>query len=394
MKFWIKNLSLPPVMARVALFSVAISVVVMNIAICVVEGFTHEVDGKVKGILSSYQITRYDNNFSSNRGFIYRDSVLEASMKRAGYKFSAYATKAGLAKNSGELSGIELKGLEDEERLNFYKKYLISGRLPDIGGEKRVREVILSNSLAKQLNVQTGDLLETIFFDEPPLREGFTVCGIYDTSIGTLDKTLVITDLRNVQYIYEWDDRQIAGYDVTDGAGYDELCGIVDIDTDISLMVNNIRDSYPQIYSWLELQKSNEFVIISIMLIVGVINIVSMVLILLLQNLYQIGVLTVLGMRQSEIRKIFIFRSLKIVLKAIVIGNIVSFVLLFLQQEFAIVKLDAVGYSVDSVPVSFAWWQLLAVNCLVVAVMLLFQWLTTFVISKVKPSQIVKYEKR
>lgn len=381
-------------MARVALFSVAISIVVMNIAICVVEGFTYEVDGKVKGILSSYQIVRYDNNFSSDKGFIYRDSVLENNIKKSGYKISAYATKAGLAKNDGELSGIELKGLDDEERLNFYKKYLISGELPQIKGEKRVREVIISNALAKHLNIKVGDLLETMFFEEPPLREGFRVTGIYDTAIGTLDKTLIITDLRNVQYIYEWEENQIAGYDVTEGAGYDELCGIVDIDTDISLMVNNIRDNYPQIYSWLELQKSNEFVIITIMLIVGVINIVSMVLILLLQNLYQIGVLTVLGMKQREIRKIFVVRSLKIVLKAIIIGNIVSFILLFLQQQFTIVKLDAVGYSVDSVPIYFAWWQLLAVNCLVVVVMLIFQWLTTLVISKVKPSQIVKYEKR
>ncbi|MEG0500300.1 MAG: ABC transporter permease, partial [Rikenellaceae bacterium] len=112
------------------------------------------------------------------------------------------------------------KGIEDEERLNFYKKYLVSGELPSITGEKRVREVILSAALAKQLKMKSGDMLETLFFEDPPLRERFKVTGIYDTAIGTLDKTLIITDLRNVQYIYEWDENQIAGYDVTAGSGY------------------------------------------------------------------------------------------------------------------------------------------------------------------------------
>ncbi|MEG0500301.1 MAG: hypothetical protein RR550_04165, partial [Rikenellaceae bacterium] len=94
MKFLIKNLALPPVMARVAMFSVAVSILVMNIAICVVEGFSHEVDGKVKGILSSYQIVRYDNNFSSDKGFIPRDAALEKRLSTEGYKVFAYATKA------------------------------------------------------------------------------------------------------------------------------------------------------------------------------------------------------------------------------------------------------------------------------------------------------------
>lgn len=393
MKFLIKNLALPPVMARVAIFSVAVSILVMNIAICVVEGFTHEVDAKVKGILSSYQIVRYDNNFSADKGFVIRDTTLERKIRESGYTIFPYATKAGIAKNSGEISGIELKGVEDEERLNFYKKYLVSGELPSISGEKRLREVIISVSLAKHLKVKSGDMLETLFFDDPPLREQFKVTGIYDTAIGTLDKILMITDLRNVQYIYEWENSKIAGYDVM-GGDYDDLCGIVDSYSGVSLMVNNIRDQYPQIYSWLELQSSNELVIITIMLVVGVINIVAMMLILLLQNIYQIGVLTILGMRQRDIRKIFIRRSFRIVLKALLIGNVVSLVLLLVQQQFHLVKLDSVGYSVDSVPVFFAWWKLLAVNVGVIIVILFFQWLTTFVISKVRPSQIVKYEKR
>ncbi|MEG0500299.1 MAG: FtsX-like permease family protein, partial [Rikenellaceae bacterium] len=103
-----------------------------------------------------------------------------------------------------------------------------------------------------------------------------------------------------------------------------------DTDLGISLMVKNIPDNFPQIYSWLDLQKSNEMVVIIIMLVVGVINIVAMMLILLLQNIYQIGVLTILGMKQRAIRRVFIRRSLRIILKAFAAGNVISLVLLFL----------------------------------------------------------------
>lgn len=381
-------------MARVAVFSVAVSIMVMNVAICVVQGFSTEVDSKVKGILSSYSIVKYDNNFSTDRGYIKRDTALEQKIRENGFNISAYATKAGLARYGNQISGVEMKGVDDNTRLLFYEKYLISGRLPEIGGDKRSKEVIISKSLAEHLAIKCDDMLQVAFLEEPPLRERYKVVGIYDTAIGALDKILVITSLRDLQYIYEWENDFVGGYELTGGESYDALCDIIDQQNGESLMVNNISEKYPQIYSWLDLQKSNELVIISIMVIVGVINIISMVLIMLLQNIYQIGVFTILGMKRSDIRNIFVVRSLGVVLKAIVVGNVVSLILLYVQQQFKLIKLDAVGYSVDSVPVDFAWMKMIAVNVLVILVMLLFQWLTTFVISKVEPSTVLKYEKR
>lgn len=381
-------------MSRVAMISVAISVMVMVVAVCVVAGFSYEIDSKVKGILSSYQIVKYSNNFSLDSGVIERDEAFEQELSRNGFRATAYATKAALAKANGELSGVELKGLDDSLRLGFYGDYLVSGRLPSIGLQKPMREIMISKSLSEHLKVESGDYLELMFLEEPPLRERYLVTGVYDTSLGMLDKILVITDLRNVQYVYEWDAEHIGGYDVVGGLGYDALCDIVDSRRGESLMVKDIRTEYPQIYSWLELQKSNEFIIIAIMLVVGIINIVSVVLILLLKNIYQIGVFTILGMRLRDIQRIFVLNSSILVLKAVAVGNIVAIMLLYVQQRFEVVKLDAVGYSVDSVPVYFAWGKLLLINVMVIVVMLFFQWITTFVVSKVTPSKILKYEKR
>lgn len=394
------------VMTRVAILSVVISVVVMIVAVTIVDGFSVVIDAKVKGILSSYQIVRYDNNFSSEKGFIYRNESYVKQISEFDFidNITAYATKNGVAKNSGEISGIILKGIEDEVRIEFYRDFLISGSLPSIGGEMRVKEMIISSSLASHLKLKSGDMVELMFIENPPLRERFKVTGIYDTSLSTLDKMLAITDLRNVQNIYRWSDEMIGGYDVTVKRNvdvtqkYDLVCEVVDNepidDNDVAQMVINIPENYPQIYSWLDLQKSNEVVVITIMLIVAAINIISMVLIIILQKLYLMGVLSVLGMNSGEIRKILIYRSLSVVIKALVIGNIVAIGLLLLQQKFKLIKLDGDGYFLDSVPVSFDWMKILFINVITILVMLFFQWLTTYVVFKFSPSNIIKYEKR
>ena len=394
------------IMTRVAMLSVAISIIVILIAISIVSGFSNEIDSKVKGILSNYQIVRYDNNFSSEKGFIERNDIIIDKIKEIDFieNVSAFALKNGIAKNSGEITGILIKGVEDNSKIEFYEKYLISGRLPIINEKKREKEIIISASLAKHLKLKSGDMLELMFVEDPPLRERYKVTGIYDTSLSTLDKMLAITDLRNVQDIHNWSESKVSGYDITIEKGnnvekcYNIIADIVD-NTEISnrfmsTMLVDIKANNPQIYSWLDLQKSNELVIITIMLIVAAINIISMVLIIILQKLHLMGVLTVIGMSNSNIRRILIYRSLSVVLKAMLIGNAVALFLLFVQKEFKIIKLDGDGYFLNSVPVYFEWDKILIINILTIVIMLFFQFITTLVISKFTPSKIVKYEKR
>lgn len=394
------------IITRVAMWSIVVSISVMIVAITIVEGFSTEVDNKVKGIISTFQIVRYDNNFSSEKGYIVRNNEIVDKIANISSieTITPFAMKNGVAKNDEEITGILLKGIDDYSRLDFYSKYLISGKLPDIKSSSRVKEMILSSSMAKHLNITSGDYLELMFMERPPLRERFIVSGIYDTSLSSVDKTLAITDLRNVQDILNWSSDKIGGYDVVMKEGsdvnlsYEEVAGIVDSRTytgeEVMPMVTTVRDKFPHIYSWLDLQKSNEFVIITIMLIVAIINIISMVLIILLQKLYLIGLLMVLGMRSLNIRRILIYRSMIIVIKGLIVGNIIAISMLFLQKHYEIIKLDPAGYFLTSVPVSFDWNKIIFINLAVIFVMLLFQWIATYLISKLPPSTIVKYEKR
>lgn len=382
-----------------ATISVIVSLIVMVVAVTVVDGFSYEIDSKVKGILASYQLVPFGNSSQQGTTFFERNSEMERDIASAGFDIAPYLIKAGMAKANSEMAAVELRGTDSEKRFAFYSDYLISGRLPIITETRARREILISKILADRLSLEVDDFLEVFFMEEPPLRERYTVCGIYDTSSGDFDGGLVLTDLRNTQYVAECESIMIGGYDVIYDkehyAGYDLLSEIVDIRySDEGLMVWSTRDRFPQLYSWIDLQKSNEVVIITIMMVVGIINVVSLLLIMLLQNIYQIGLLTILGMKQKMIRKIFVLRSLKIVLRAMAIGNILSISFLALQKKYEFLKLDPDGYSVGAVPVHFDWLRIVLLNLLVIFILLIFMWITTIIIGKIKLSGTLKYEKR
>lgn len=386
-----------PVMIITATISVIVSLIVMIVAVTVVDGFAYEIDTKIKGILSSYQLVPFGNSSQQGLTLIERSEAMEKSISDAGFDIAPFLIKAGMAKANGEMAAIEIKGTDSEKRFDFYSKCLISGRLPIINEARAKSEILISKFVSDKLSLEVGDFLEVIFMEEPPLRERYTVCGIYDTATGNIDSGLVLTDLRNTQYIADSEDNMIGGYDITYDKehykGYDILEEIVDIKhSDEGLMVWSTRERFPQLFSWIDLQKSNEVVIISIMMTVGIINVVSLLLIMLLQNIYQIGLLTILGMKQKMIRKIFIIRSLKIVVRAMIIANILSIPFLALQQRYKFLKLDPDGYSVGFVPVHFDWLRILLLNLLVVVIFLIFMWITTILIGKIKLSGTLKYE--
>ncbi len=377
---------------------VAVSIMVMVIALCVVDGFTYEVESKVKGMVADFNIIKYGSGAVQGE-MIERNFDMEQELADRGFKLYPYLNTSGLARRDGLINGVMLKGVGDMDRLNFYKEYLISGRLPRIEGDKRAKEIIISEELSKKMKLKDGSKLEIVFMEEPPFRELYNIVGVYNTAIGTFDKGLIITDMRNVQYIEEASKSEVGGYEIIYKGdnidGYDKLCDIVDDRYgDLGFMVRSTREDYPQIFSWLGLQKSNELVIIAIMMIVVIINVVSLLLILLLNNIYQIGVLTVVGMTKNRIRAIFMINSLTILTKAMLVGNILTIALLMAQKHFKIIRLDSDGYSVDSVPVYFNWGDIFLLNLGVIVVLLLFQWITTFFIGKVRPTEVLKYEKR
>lgn len=378
--------------------SVLVSTIIMLVAVCVVEGFNIVVSSKMNGIVASYDVIPF-RNIPNTSKFVTRDLAMEEDIKALSLSISTYAKATGIARAGGEISGIELKGYGSEERVNFYGEFLVSGSLPSTTESKRQRDVIISKSLASKHSTKVGDKLEVVFLEEPPLREPFTVVGIYDTALGELDENIIITDLRNVQYVLEAESDEVTGYEIIDSKNrpntYDKLSDIVDVKyADNLFMLLSVSDRYPQIYSWLALQESNELVIVSIMLIVIIVNMVSLLLIMLLQNIYQIGILRVMGMRNKDIKQIFLLRTLRLVSPALLVGNILALVLLNMQKHFKIIKLDPTGYSVDAVPVAFNYGDIILLNFVILIIILFSSWLTTLVIERITPTVILKYEKR
>ncbi len=379
--------------ARVA---VTISIVVMVIALAVVDGFRVEINNKVQGLVSNYNIIDYAAGSVQGK-YITRNKQMEQSIIDAGFTIHPYMLVSGLARVQGQMTGVVVKGIESGSKLKFFEGYLVEGRVPNIDADARVKEIIISQKQAQRLSLSVGSKLELIFAEVPPLRERFEVVGIFNTAIESFDKGLIITDIRNVQYINDVDSYTIGGYEVThpnpNEQQYSRLSDIADNDNSgRSLIVRSISEDYPQIFSWLSLQQSNELVIITIMVVVVVINVVAMLLILLLSNIYQIGVLGVLGLSKLAIRKVFTLAGLWVIAPSLLLGNFVALLLIFVQGRFKIIKLDPEGYSIDFVPVSVEPFEVLGLNLLLIVIIALFQWITTVIINRVESVKVLKFE--
>ncbi|MBO5710674.1 MAG: ABC transporter permease, partial [Rikenellaceae bacterium] len=311
-----------------------------------------------------------------------------------------FAHKAGIVKNGEVMEGVLLKGYSDDFDWQFYEQILVRGRLPEVGSKTRNRDVLISERLAAQLSLDTASKVEMLFVQNPPRRDLYKVVGIYKSDFEEMDKILMLTDIRNIQRLNNWNNNQITGYEVNGydlrdlDRLYDDVCTTMNADSTIneSLYVSDLKQKNRIIFDWLATHDLNALVIIIVMLIVSVFNMAAALLIILLEKSKFIGILKTLGADNSLLKKVFIWRTIYIVTRGMLWGNIVGFALCALQRYTGAIKLDSAGYFLSQVPIAFNWWQLVFLNIGIFAVIIVCQVIPTHIISKISPEKSVRYE--
>ena len=239
-----------------------------------------------------------------------------------------------------------------------------------------------------------------LFVQNPPRRDLYKVVGIYKSDFEEMDKILMLTDIRNIQRLNNWNNNQITGYEVNGydlrdlDRLYDDVCTTMNADSTIneSLYVSDLKQKNRIIFDWLATHDLNALVIIIVMLIVSVFNMAAALLIILLEKSKFIGILKTLGADNSLLKKVFIWRTIYIVTRGMLWGNIVGFALCALQRYTGAIKLDSAGYFLSQVPIAFNWWQLVFLNIGIFAVIIVCQVIPTHIISKISPEKSVRYE--
>ena len=395
----------PNVMIRIATGSVAIGLAVMILTMAVVMGFKREISRKMSGFTSHIQVTYVRSSNSLESSPIVRSDSVEMLLRGVeGFRsMSLYALKGGVIKSNEGVAGVVLKGVDDDYDFSFFADALVEGELPRVGGDVRYKDILLPKVVADRLDLKVGDRVEMLFVesDALPHRDRFKICGLFSTGMDEMDKGFALTDIRNVQRLAGWDENVVSGYEimVEEFSKVAEVADRVNMtllfkggDDAANLMAMSVEEFYGVMFNWLKTHDVNALVIIIIMIAVALFNMISALLILVLERTRMVGVLKALGMGNDSLQRIFLYRAAFLVGRGMVWGNIVGIGLCLLQRWSHLFKLDSSGYMVSEVPISLDWWWIVALNAGVLAVIVLLLVLPTRIVASIKPEEAMRYE--
>ncbi len=382
---------------RVALAGMIVGVVVMILTICIVVGFKQTITQKVAGFGAHIQVVSFDNNNTYDLQPIeVSDSMLTQLMSYEHVVAAApFITKPGMLKTDSAFKGIVLKGTD---YWDFFARNIVEGALP-----AKPQEVLISRVAANRLQLHVGEAITGYFVDESDVRaRRFSISGIYDTGFLQFDDLFVLTPLETARRLQSWDLNTYSGVEIliddiknldeTADEIYFAVVNKLDENGYKAYFVETLQDQNPAIFSWLDLLDMNVVVIIVLMLLVAGFNIVSGLIILILDGIQLIGTLKALGADNRFVRRIFLIQAALLIGKGVLWGNIIGLALAALQYFGHIVPLEAATYYVDAVPIAFAWTWIIVLNVLTIGLSLLILLLPSMIITKINPARVMHFE--
>ena len=388
---------------RIAMLGVAIGVAVMLISLAVVLGFKHEVSSKVIGFGSHIQVLSLTQNQNYEMLPVLTNDTLVRKVKKVHGidHIQRFATKLGILKTDENFRGLTFKGVGEDYDLSFFRSCLVDGEIPKFSSLKASNEILLSQKVAADLGVKTGDKIFAYFMGEESMRaRRFKIAGVFATNMNDYDKNFVITDIYTVRKLNGWDEEMSSGLEVT-VKDFDQLEMLVSklqfihlgVDRNgVTYGVFSIKDIAAHTFAWLAVLDMNVVMILILMILVSAFTVVSGLLIIMLERIGMIGTLKVLGATNVAVRKIFIHFSIMLVGKGLLWGNAVGLLICWLQQQFRLISLDASVYYIDSVPIRFDWLLILGINVATFLISTLVIWGSSHLISIGKPSETMRYE--
>ena len=396
------KISISAPIIKIAIAAIALGIIMMLIAIATGVGLKHKIREKVAAFNGHIQIYNYDNNVSDV-------SVVPVSVNQEFYPeftsvdgishIQAVASKAGIIRTEDTFEGIIAKGVGKDYNWEVFSEYLQEGRLPDFKGELNT-EVLMSSLMARRLQLKTGDEFFTFFLkDEDPSKtpnqRKFKIAGIYDSGFEEFDAKYVFTDIRHIQRVNKWQEDQVGNFEIflynfeDIDAKTKEIYGktLSDLDT------QNIKNKYFKIFEWIGLFDFNIALIIGIMIIVGGINMITALLVLILERTQMIGILKALGSANWSIRKVFLYNAAYLITIGLLWGNLFGLGFIWFQETYRVFKFpNPKEYYIDYIPVHIDFPTVLVLNLGVLILCLLMLLIPSYIITKITPVKAIKFE--
>lgn len=411
---------------RIAIAAVALSVAVMIVTSSFINGFQKEIRGKIFAFWAHMHIKPYSmaDSYESGAVYKYQDFYKHPEMLPYVKHIEVSAMKGGLLKTKDDFDGIVLRGVGEDFDWSVLRPYLKRGQIISADSTESMRQILISKATADRLQLDTGDKVVVNFIGQEMRARPFRIRGIYETGIEEFDKEIAMVDIRVIQDINGWGRDSVGGFDVflKDGQlfksrarayylsvfggllnkdKYDELNRdpIDELTTRMNheisadyLEVNSIKELKPGLFDWLDLQTMNELIILVLMILVAVINMVTTLLILILDRTNMIGLLKALGSNNASMSKLFLYYALVIIGAGLLIGNVVGLGICLIQEHWHLIKLPQESYYISYAPISISRLWIAAVNVGTVAVCLVLLIVPSKLVSRITPVRALRFE--
>ncbi len=386
----------------IAIFGIALGLAVMIVAVSIVTGFKKEISDKVIGFGSHIQILNLDSNLSYETMPVPAglESVEAIRNLKEVKNIQPFAIKAGIIKTGEEIHGAVLKGIDDQYDWDFIEKHMTEGETFRVNDSVRSNSVVLSENTANLLKLEVGDKFTMYFIQDPPRARTFIIQGIYNTSLEEFDRLFIYADIKQVQRLNNWNEGQVSGYEVflEDMKKLPEITNEVRnrvafdfLDDGSRLKVETIQEKYTQIFDWLNLQDMNVIILIMLMLIVAGFNMISGLLILILERTNMIGILKALGTTNASVQKIFLYQSGYLTLTGLFWGNLIGLLICLAQKYLHLVSLDPSSYYLDTVPINLNILHILLLNLGTMSITFIFLLLPSMIIARISPDKSIRF---
>ncbi len=396
------KISISAPIIKIAIAAIAIGVLMMLIAIATGVGLKYKIREKVAAFNGHIQLYNYDNNVSEV-------SVYPVSTEQEFYPefkdvdgiahVQAVATKGGIIRTAETFEGIIAKGVGPDYNWQVFDEYLTDGSLPDYTGEISI-DVFMSRLMANRLNLGVGDSFFTFFLkdddaSQTPNQRKFQIAGLFDSGFEEFDGTYIFIDIRHIQRMNKWEANQVGNFEIflDDFDQIDEKSAEIYGKTLATLDTQTIRNKYYKIFEWIDLFDFNIALIIGIMIIVGGINMITALLVLILERTRMIGILKALGSNNWSIRKVFLINAAYLILIGLFWGNVIGLGLIFIQDRYRVFKFpNPQEYYIDYIPVSIDLVSVVMLNIGVLLLCTLMLLVPSYIITKISPVKAIRFE--
>jgi len=386
---------------KIAVTAIAVGVIMMLIAVATGVGLEQKIRDKIAAFNGHIIINNLNNNnsqetqkpISTDQDFYPEFTTVEGIDHIQGV-----ATKYGIIRTETDFEGIIVKGVSTDYRWDYLQEYLIEGKLPTYEKQGYSTQILISEYLSKRLQFTIGDKVIVYFMNEEnrdrPRLVAFEVSGIFNSGFQEFDETFLIADLNQLRRLNKWDDNKVGNFEVfvDDFRQIDQKGGEVYANIDSFLDAKTIRQVFPSIFEWVSLFDFNIALIIGIMIIVSGINMITALLVLILERTQMIGMLKAVGSTDWSIRKIFLYNAAYLIIKGLIYGNIIGLGILMLQKYFKIIPLNPETYYVTEAPVYLSWDYILLINLGTLALCMAMLLIPSYIITKITPAKSIRFE--